>query len=85
MRETKMQTIYHDEHYTDQGHCAFMTRTAVLRGAQLIRIADHLRCNAEELADPSNLPTIDDCRIAGAMLGWAFTIAPIRILVTFDY
>ncbi len=33
---------------------AVMTRTAVLNDAQLARIADHLRRNAEDLADSSN-------------------------------
>ena len=80
-----MQSIHQSEQYTDRGHFAVMTRTAVLKDAQLSRIADHLRRNAEDLADSSNCPTIDDCRIAGAMLGWAFTIAPIRIVVKFDH
>jgi hypothetical protein len=80
-----MQTLQRSEHYTDKGCYAVMTRTAVLKDAQLARIADHLRRNAEDLADSSNLPTIDDCRIAGAMLGWAFTIAPICIVVKFNY
>ncbi len=84
-RATNMQTLHLNEHYTDRGHYAVMTRTAVLKDAQLARIADHLRRNAEDLADSSSSPTIDDCRIAGAMLGWAFTIAPIRIVVKFDY
>jgi hypothetical protein len=80
-----MQSIHQTEQYTDRGHFAVMTRTAVLTQARLARIADHLRRNAEDLADSSNCPTIDDCRIAGAMLGWAFTIAPIRIVVKFDH
>ena len=80
-----MQSIHQSEQYTDRGHFAVMTRTAVLKDAQLSRIADHLRRNAEDLAESSNRPTIDDCRIAGAMLGWAFTIAPIRIVVKFDH
>lgn len=79
-----MQSIHQTEQYTDRGHFAVMTRTAI-KDVQLARIADHLRRNAEDLADPSNSPTIEDCRIAGAMLGWAFTIAPIRIVVRFDY
>jgi hypothetical protein len=80
-----MQSIRHTELYTEREHFAVMTRTAVLNDAQLARIADHLRRNAEDLADSSNPPAIDDCRIAGAMLGWAFTIAPIRIVAKFDY
>jgi hypothetical protein len=84
-RETKMQTLHRNEHYTDRGHYAVMTRTAVIKDAQLARIADHLRRNAEDLTGSSNPPTIDNCRIAGAMLGWAFSLAPIRIVVKFDY
>ena len=80
-----MQSIHQSEQYTDRGHFAVMTRTAVLKDAQLARIADHLSRNAEDLAASSNPPAIDDCRIAGAMLGWAFTIAPIRIVVKFDH
>lgn len=80
-----MQSIHQSEQYTDRGHFAVMTRTAVLKDAELARIADHLRRNAEDLADSLSCPTIDDCRVAGAMLGWAFTIAPIRIVVKFDY
>ena len=80
-----MQTLHRNEHYSDRGHGAVMARTAVLKEAQLARIADHLRRNAEDLADSTNPPTIDECRIAGAMLGWAFAIAPIRMMVEFDY
>ena len=80
-----MQSIHHTEQYTDRGQFAVMTRTSVLKDAQLARIADHLRRNAEDLADSSNHPTIDDCRIAGAMLGWATTIEPVRIVVKFEY
>lgn len=80
-----MQSIHQSEQYTDRGHFALMTRMTILKDAQLARIADHLRRNAEDLAGSANHPTIDDCRIAGAMLGWASTIAPIRIVVRFDY
>jgi hypothetical protein len=62
-----------------------MTRTTVLKDAQIARIADHLRRNAEELALSSDPPTVHDCRIAGAMLGWAFNLAPVRIADKFDY
>lgn len=82
--ETKVQTIQHRHHYTDSEHNV-MTRTAVLKDAQLARIADHLRRNAEELVSSSNPPTMHDCRIAGAMLTWAFNIAPLRIESGFDY
>jgi hypothetical protein len=84
-RRTKIQSIRHTELYSERDDFAVMTRTAVLNDAQLARIADHLRRNAEDLADSTNPPAIDDCRIAGAMLGWAFTIAPIRIVAKFDY
>ena len=81
-----MQSIqYSTEQYTDRGHFAVMTRTAVLKDAQLARIADHLRRNAEDLVSSSNPPTIHDCRIAGAMLGFAFTLAPLRIEAKFNY
>ena len=80
-----MQSVHQSEQYTDRRHFAVMTRTTVLKDSQLARIADHLRRNAEDLAESSNCLTIEDCRIAGAMLGWAFTIAPIRIVVKFDH
>ena len=80
-----MQSIHYSEHYTDRGHYAVMTRTAVLKDAQLARIADHLRRNAEDLVSSSNPPTVHDCRIAGTMLGWAFNLAPVRIGVKFEY
>ena len=84
-REMSMQSIHASEHYTDRGHYAVMTRTAVLKDAQLARIADHLRRNAEDLASSSNPPTIHDCRIAGAMLGFAFSIAPMSIEAKADF
>jgi hypothetical protein len=62
-----------------------MTRTMVVNHAQLTRIADHLRRNAEDLALSTNPPTVDNCRIAGTMLGWAFNLAPVRIAGEFDY
>jgi hypothetical protein len=80
-----MECIYQTEHYADRGHFAVMTRTAVLKDAQMARIADHLRRNAEDVASSSNPPTMHDCRIAGAMLGWALTLSPMRIAVKFDY
>ena len=80
-----MQSIqYSDEHYTPRKHFAVMTRTTVLSDARLARIADHLRRNAEEVALSSDPPTVHDCRIAGAMLGWAFDLAPLRIAARFD-
>src|SRR5690348_15944662 len=81
-----MQSIhYSSEHYTDRGHYVVITRTAVVKHAQLARIADHLRRNAEDLAASSNPPTVHDCRIAGAMLGFALNLAPVRIGDKFDY
>ena len=76
---------YSTEQYTDRGHFAVMTRTTVLKGAQLARIADHLRRNAEDLVSSSNPPTVSDCRIAGAMVTWAFNIAPSCIDSGSDY
>lgn len=81
-----MQIIeYSWERYTDREHFAVMTRTRVLTNAQLVRIADHLRRNAEEVALTSDPPSVHDCRIAGAMVGWAFSLAPMRIAGRFDY
>jgi hypothetical protein len=81
-----MQSIqYSTEHYSDRGHYAVMTRTTVLKDAQLARIADHLRRNAEELVSCSTPATVHDCRIAGAMLGFALTLTPVRIGTGFDY
>ena len=80
-----MHTIQRSEHYTDRGHYAVMTRTTVLKDAQLVRIADHLRRNAEDLVVSSDIPTFENCRIAGAMLGWAFNLVPLRIFMRFDY
>jgi hypothetical protein len=62
-----------------------MTRTRVLKYAQLARIADHLCRNAEDLVSTTNPPSIDNCRIAGTMLGWAYNLAPLRIETKFDY
>jgi hypothetical protein len=76
-----MQTIQHNELYTDIA----MTATTVLKDAQRARIADHLRHNAEDVVFYTNPPTIEDCRIVGAMLDWAFNPAPVRIPATFDY
>jgi hypothetical protein len=80
-----MQTIQWSEHYTDKGHYAVMTRTTVLKDAQLARIADNLRRNAEDLVSSTNPSTIDNRRIAGTMLGWAFSLDPVRIGTEFDF
>jgi len=80
-----MDTFQRNEHYTDKGHYAVMTRTSVIKYAQLVRIADHLRSNAEDLASSTDVPTFENCRIAGAMVAWAFNLAPLRIGTEFDY
>ena len=84
-RITDMQTLQRSEHYTDKGCYAVMTRTAVVNYAQLTRIADQLRRNAEDLASSTNPPKLENCRIAGAMVGWAFTLVPLSIQAKFDY
>lgn len=73
------------EHYTDKQDFATMTRIKVVKYAQLVRIADHLCRNAEDLAASSDPPCVDNCRIAGKMLGWAYNLAPLRIETRFDY
>ncbi len=80
-----MKTLLGNELYTDKGHYAVMTLTTVLNYAKLARIADHLCRNAEELVLSENPPTIDDCRIAGTMFGWAYNLVPLRIGTKFDY
>ena len=80
-----MHTLQRNEHYTDRGHYAVMTRTTVVNDSQLSRIADHLRRGADDLALSTNPPTFENCRIAGAMVTWAFNIAPLRIEEQFDY
>ena len=80
-----MQSIRSSELYTDLGQYAVMTRTTVLKDAQLARIADHLRRNADDLALSTNPPTFENCRIAGALVTWAFNIAPLRIESEFEY
>ena len=80
-----MQTIQRSERYTDRGHYAVMTRTSVINYAQLVRIADHLRRNAEDLVASTDIPTLENCRIAGAMVGWAFNLVPLCIATKSDY
>jgi hypothetical protein len=80
-----MAALQHTEHYTDKGQYAVMTRTSVMKHAQLVRIADHLRRNAEDLASSTDVLTFEDCRIAGAMVTWAFNIAPVGIEAGLDY
>jgi hypothetical protein len=81
----KMQTLQRCEHYTDKGHYAVVTRATVTNYAQLTRIADHLCRNAEDLAFSTDVPTPENCRIAGTMVGWAFTPTPTRIETEFYY
>jgi len=80
-----MHDIQLSEHYTDMQNFAAMTRTKVVKYAQLVRIADHLCRNAEDLAASSDPPSLDNCRIAGMMLGWAYNLVPLRIGTRFDY
>ncbi len=80
-----MQTTQSNEVYTDKGHYAVMTRTTVLKYAQLARIADQLCRNAEDLVFSTDPISIDNSRIAGTMLGWAYNLAPLRIGTKFDY
>jgi hypothetical protein len=78
----KMQLIHNSEQYTDKGGFATMTRMTVVK---LDSIAGHLCRNAEELMSSANPSTTDDCRIARTMLGWAYSLAPLRIGTRFDY
>ena len=80
-----MQTIHPTEHYTDKGDFAVVTRTTVVNYAQLASIAGHLCRNAEDLVSSTDPLNIDNCRIAGTMVGWAFSLAPLRIGARFDY
>ena len=80
-----MRTFHCTEHYADKGCYAVMTRTAVVKYTQLTRIADQLRRNAEDLASSTNPPTLENCRIAGAMVGWAFKLVSLRMPTGFDY
>jgi hypothetical protein len=80
-----MQAIQRSELYTDNGNYVVMTRTAVVKYSQLASIAGHLCRNAEELVSSTNPPTIDNCRIAATMLGWAYHLVPMRIECAFDY
>jgi hypothetical protein len=73
-----MQSIhYSSEHYTDRGHYAVMTRTTILKDAQLTSV--------EDLVSSSNPPAIHDCRLAGGMLGVTFSLVPVRIGSKLDH
>jgi hypothetical protein len=80
-----MQNLQRTEHCTDKGCYAVMTRTAVVKYAQLTRIADQLRRNADDLVSSTNPPTLESCRIAGAMVSWAFKLVSLRMPTGFDY
>ena len=79
-----MRTTQSNEQYTDKGDYAVMTRTRVLKYAQLARIANHLLRNAEDLVASIDFPTPENCRIAGGMVGWAYNLAPLRVGTKFD-
>lgn len=74
-----MQAIQRSEHYVNNGNYIVMTRTTVLPYAQMAAQADRLSSGAEDLVSPTNPPVIDDCRVEGVMLGWAYKLAPVRI------
>ena len=76
----KVQLIQNSERYTDKGQFAAMTRTTVLK---LDRIAGHLCRNAEDLASQAGSSGFEERRIAATMLGWAYSLAPLRI--NFDF
>jgi|SRR5208337_2739545 len=84
-RETKTRDIQLNEQYEDKEDFAAMTRTKAVNYAQLIRIAGHLCRNAEDLAMSADGCFVDNCRIAGAMLDWAYNLAPPQIVSRFDY
>ena len=69
-----MQDSQLSEQYTDKQYFAVMARMKVVSHAQLLRIADHLCRNVEELLFSTHQPTIDNCRIAGMMLGLAYKL-----------
>ena len=73
------------EHYTAEQGFATITQTNVVNYAQLVMIAGHLCRNAEDLVTSTDAPCVNSCRIAGAMLGWAYNLAPLRIGARFDY
>jgi len=74
-----MQAIQRSELYVNNGNYIVMTRTTVLPYAQMAGKAGQLCGGAEDLASSANPPAIDDCRVEGAMLGWAYKLAPVRI------
>jgi hypothetical protein len=80
-----MRSIKPTEHYSDQGDVVVMSRTSVREYSQVVRIADHLCLHAEELLFSTEHPTIDNCRIAGMMLGLAYSLVPLSIEAGFGY
>jgi len=72
-------------YYTDQGDFAPMTRIKAVKDARLFRIAGHLCRIAEDLAFSTTPPSVDNCRIAAMMLGYAYNLAPLRIEIEFAY
>jgi hypothetical protein len=84
-KEMKMHDIQLAEHYTDMQEFAAMTRMKVVNYVQLVRIACHLSRNAEDLAASTDAPCVENYRVAGAMLGWAYNLMPLRIESRFDY
>ena len=80
-----MQSLPRSEHYTDKGCYAVLTRAALVNYAQLTRVADQLRRDADDRASPTNPPTLENCRIAGAMASWVFNLVPLRVQTSFDY
>jgi hypothetical protein len=80
-----MQTIHPTEHYTDRGDFAVMTRTTVVTDAQAASIVGP-RCRKPEDHVSSTDPFgIDNCRITRTMLGWTFSLAPLRIGAGLNY
>jgi hypothetical protein len=79
-----MRTIQPTRHYKVQEDFAVMTRTFARKYSHRITIADHLCRKAEELLFSADQPTIDNCRIAGMMLGLAYNLVPLRIEAGFD-
>lgn len=67
------------EHFTDRQYIAATAQTNTPNYGLMIRIAAHLSSNAEELLFLSDQPTIDNCRIAGMMLGLAYHLLPLGI------
>lgn len=80
-----MRTTQDNELCTCEAHDAVMTRTTILKYAQLTRIADHLCRTAEQLLFSTNSPSIDNCRIAGTMLGLAYKLTPESAGTRIDY